>query len=243
MAIDKIVLGFTQSALRGVSKQAAIKGLRNTSGTIPDFLKHFTDRNSLDSFSSLDSPAQTLMYKYKPRKEWLIHIKDLIKPEELKNLKEWDDYVLLIHNSFRTPLIKKDGLRCLTDINPELASSKRGIGFSNDPDLIYFRPKTPHSNFMIGEDSVVIAVPKKNVRVFNQEERVTQNFPFYCGHSMPVEEYDKLMSQIKPGEWLKGDKRIVPLEKVGRDRYIPEVCFDDKYISPDYFVSLYLQLI
>jgi hypothetical protein len=74
--------------------------------------------------------------------------------------------------------------------------------------------------------------------VFNQEERVTQNFPFYCGRSMPVEEYDKLISQIKPGECLRGDKRIVPSEKVGCDSYIPEVCFDDKYISPDYFVRL-----
>ena len=129
-------------------------------------------------------------------------------------------------------------MRCFADINPESASQKRSIGFGNDPDLIYFRPKTPHSKFEIGENSIVIAVPKKNVRVFNQEERVTQNFGFYCGRSMPVEEYDKLISQINPGECLRGDKRIVPYEKVGCDSYIPEVCFDDKYISPDYFVRL-----
>jgi hypothetical protein len=174
----------------------------------------------------------------KAPKEWLIHIKDLIKPEELKNLKEWDDYVLLIHDSPKASLIKKDGLRCCADINPELASYKRSLGFSNDPDLIYFRPKTPHSHFKINDDSIVIAVPKKNIRVFNQEERVSQNFAFYTGRSMPIEEYDKLLSEIKPGQCLKGDRRIVPYEKAGQDLYIPEVCFDDRYISPEYFVNL-----
>ncbi len=43
----------------------------------------------------------------KPPKKWRIHIEDLIKPKELKNLKEWDDYVLLIHNSDKASIIKK----------------------------------------------------------------------------------------------------------------------------------------
>ena len=171
--------------------------------------------------------------------EWLIHLEDLIKPEELKNLKEWDDYVLLIHYSDKASIIKKNGLRCCADINPELASLRRGLGFSNDPDLIYFRPKTPNSNFLVDKNSIVIAVPKKNVRVFNQEERVSGNFGFYIGRSMPVKEYDKLLSKIDPKtQCLRGDKQIVPYEKAGLDIYIPEVCFDDKYISPEYFVSM-----
>ncbi len=173
----------------------------------------------------------------KPPKEWLIHIEDLIKPKELKNLKEWDDYVLLIHNSDKASIIKKDGLRCCDDINPKLAAARRSLGFSNDPDLIYFRPKTPNSYLKINNDSIVIAVPKEKVRVFNQEERVSQNFGFYCGRSMPVDEYDKLISQIGPEQCLRSDKQIVSLDNIGRDYYIPEVCFADRYIPTEYFIK------
>ena len=171
-------------------------------------------------------------------KEWLIHIQDLIKPDDLKNLKEWKDYIFLIHDSDKTARIKKEGLKCCTDINPKLAKIRKNAGFCNDPDLIYFRPKTPHSDLGVNKHSIVIAVPKNKVRVFNQEERVSQNFRFYCGTSMTVSEYDKLLSKIKSGECLRRDKQIVPYEKAGFDIYIPEVCFDDMYISPEYFVKL-----
>lgn len=126
---------------------------------------------------------------------------------------------------------------CWADINPESAQLRRNFGFYNDPDLIYFRPKTPHSQLKMRDDSIVIAVPREKVRVFNQEERPRRNFRHYCGRSMAVEEYDELMSKIKSGQCLNGDKRIVSLDTPDSELYIPEVCFDGKYIPPEYFVK------
>ncbi len=141
-------------------------------------------------------------------------------------------------------------MRCCDDINPKLAADRRSFGFSNDPgliyfnwgfsndpDLIYFTPKTPNSYLKINNDNIVIAVPKEKVRVFNQEERVSQNLGFYCARSMPVEEYDNLLSKLKPGECLRRDKQIVSADKIDSDCYIPEVCFTDRYIPPEYFIQ------
>ena len=185
----------------------------------------------------IDTMPMNVEYTFKkPPNEWLIHVKDFIKPEELKNLKEWDDYVLLIHYSDKASIIKKDGLHCCTDINPEKAFKRRSLGFVYDPDLIYFMPKTPHSLFTVDESSIVIAVPKKNVRVFNQDERISGNFVFYADRSMPIEEYDKLLSEIKPGQYLRGDKQIVSCGRTGFNKYMPEVCFGDGCIPIEYFV-------
>lgn len=204
--------------------------------------------SSLSRIKQIRNPLNTRMFSTgggdnvcfrctKPPEDWLIHIKDLIHPNELKKLKFGDDYVLLLHNSEKAQIIKKEGLKCCADVNPELAQLRKGLGFSNDPDLIYFRPITPNNSYKTSKDSIVIAVPKDVVRVFNQEERVSQNFGFYCGRSMPVEEYDNLLSKLKPGECLRGDKQIVSLDKIGSDCYIPEVCFSDRYIPPEYFIQ------
>ena len=170
-------------------------------------------------------------------KDWLIHSEDLILPDKLKKLKEWTDYVLLCHRSNKISQIKKEGIRCCSDLNPQLASLRKNVGFSNDPDLIYFRPISPHGIYKPSKDNICIAVPKERVRVFNQEERVTQNFAQYCGKSMPVEDYDNLISKLQPNEYLRGDGSIVPYDRLGDYYYLPEVCFDNRYISPEYFIN------
>ena len=144
---------------------------------------------------------------------------------------------MLVHNP-KTQLnaenIKHEWLHCASNILPKELRSRADFG--NDPDLIYFRPITPHSNTYIDKNSIIIAISKnEKIKIFNQEYRISRNFRWYMWSSIEFEAYDKLLSKLKPWEFLRGDKWITK-ENIP-PYYIPEICFVDKYISPKYFIQ------
>lgn len=191
--------------------------------------------------------AEQLNIMKKPPHEYLVHSNDLIEPEKLKGLKEWNDYILLVHNpgnQLDAEKIRHEWLHCASNIlSKDVITLRSWDNFGNDPDLIYFRPITPHSNTYIGKNSIIVAIPKnEKIKIFNQEYRVSRNFTWYIWSSVEFEAYDELLSKLGPWEYLRGDKWICKYTKQNIAKnippyYIPEICFVDKYISPKYFIN------
>lgn len=155
----------------------------------------------------------------------LVHSSDLINPNDLRRMEFGKDYLLMVHDTHNpeiTALVKKEGLKCCSDVNPAIVAAHRNA--NNDPDLIYFAPLTP--DYVIDENSIVIAVREGAGVVFNQEWRPVGFYNPYVILCHKFNINDCLNINLFPQTYR--DFTV---------NNIPEICYTDKHIPPEYFVD------
>ena len=142
-----------------------------------------------------------------------LSVDDVISPENLKDLVPYEDFVLLRHNAAGDTLdaIKKDGIKSLKCLAEDANSSEQLESlykirvnnnekkFSNDPNLIYFRPILDASN--VPDNQIIIAVKPQSVFVFDQENRVRSSGTAgtYRASAMSIKTYFEAVENCPAG--------------------------------------------
>lgn len=173
---------------------------------------------------------------------------NIIRPSDLAGKVRNVDYVLLMHRTEprHVESIRRQGLRSFADLagspgaSPEMVRRLAGLRqakvFTNDPDLVYFRPLIEGSAWKVEPEDFVIAVDLSAAFAYHSAFRITATSKSDSAYVSSRVHVSELISQYSSR--LKGISSVVS-EKVYADAggFVPECCVRTGRIAPEMFVS------